>query len=116
MKKKNTFAQSTFDFSTAELRVSQKMFRFRGAAAVDPSAARAAGLINTDLGLHLRAVHSARRSQQTCFVCRWSLFAVWSRGLPTVGIAKQPKRTMLFWQNKCRAGSLIAIASVLDAT
>ncbi len=37
------------DYSTDELKVSQKMFRFRGAASVDVSAARSAGFINTDL-------------------------------------------------------------------
>ncbi len=40
------------DYSTDELKVSQKMFRFRGAASVDVSAARAAGFINTDLVKH----------------------------------------------------------------
>lgn len=37
------------DYSTNELKISQKMFRFRGAAAVDTSAARAAGFQNIDL-------------------------------------------------------------------
>jgi hypothetical protein len=37
------------DYSTEELKVSQKMFRFRGAASVDVSAARAAGFQNTEL-------------------------------------------------------------------
>lgn len=37
------------DYSTDKLKVSQKMFRFRGAAAVDVSAARAAGFQNVDL-------------------------------------------------------------------
>lgn len=37
------------DYSTDELKVSQKMFRFRGAASVDVSAARAAGFQNVDL-------------------------------------------------------------------
>jgi len=40
------------DYSTDELKVSQKMFRFRGAAAVDVSAARAAGFQNTSLIKH----------------------------------------------------------------
>jgi hypothetical protein len=37
------------DYSSEELRVSQKMFRFRAAAAIDQSAARAAGFQNTEL-------------------------------------------------------------------
>jgi hypothetical protein len=37
------------DYSTDELKVSQKMFRFRGAAAINVSAARAAGFQNVDL-------------------------------------------------------------------
>jgi hypothetical protein len=37
------------DYSTDEMKVSQKMFRLRGAAAIDPSAARAAGFQNTEL-------------------------------------------------------------------
>lgn len=37
------------DYSTTEMKVSQKMYRFRGAAAIDPTAARAAGFQNTDL-------------------------------------------------------------------
>jgi hypothetical protein len=37
------------DYSTEEMKVSQKMFRFRGAAGIDPSAARAAGFTNTEL-------------------------------------------------------------------
>lgn len=37
------------DYSTDELKVSQKMFRFRGAAAIDVSAAHAAGFQNIDL-------------------------------------------------------------------
>jgi len=37
------------DYSTNELKVSQKMFRFRAAAAIDQTAARAAGFQNTEL-------------------------------------------------------------------
>jgi FtsK/SpoIIIE family len=37
------------DYSSTELRVSQKMFRFRAAAAIDTTAARAAGFMNKDL-------------------------------------------------------------------
>lgn len=37
------------DYSTDEMKVSQKMFRLRGAAAIDPSAARAAGFQNGEL-------------------------------------------------------------------
>jgi hypothetical protein len=37
------------DYSTEELKVASKMFRFRSAAAVDVSAAKASGFINTDL-------------------------------------------------------------------
>jgi hypothetical protein len=37
------------DYSTEEMKVPQKMFRFRGAAGIDPSAARAAGFTNTEL-------------------------------------------------------------------
>jgi hypothetical protein len=40
------------DYSTDELKISQKMFRFRGAASVDVSAARAAGFQNTELIKH----------------------------------------------------------------
>lgn len=37
------------DYSTDELKVSQKQFRYRAAAAIDVPAARAAGFMNTDL-------------------------------------------------------------------
>ncbi len=37
------------DYSTEEMKINQKMFRFRGAAGVDTSAARAAGFQNTEL-------------------------------------------------------------------
>lgn len=37
------------DYSTDELRVAQKQFRFRAAAGVDTTAARAAGFMNTEL-------------------------------------------------------------------
>jgi hypothetical protein len=37
------------DYSTQEMKVSQKMYRLRGAAAIDPTAARAAGFQNTEL-------------------------------------------------------------------
>ena len=46
------FACMQTDYSSDELKVSQKMFRFRGAAAVDVTAARAAGFMNTDLIKH----------------------------------------------------------------
>lgn len=42
-------AAMQIDYSTDELKVASKMFRFRGAAAVDVTAARASGFINTDL-------------------------------------------------------------------
>lgn len=37
------------DYSSTEMRVSQRMFRFRAAASIDTSAARAAGFINNEL-------------------------------------------------------------------
>ncbi len=37
------------DYSTKEMQITQKMFRFRSAAAIDTTAARAAGFMNTDL-------------------------------------------------------------------
>lgn len=37
------------DYSTDEMKVTQKMFRFRSAAAIDTTTARAAGFMNTDL-------------------------------------------------------------------
>jgi hypothetical protein len=37
------------DYSNEQMKVTQKMFRFRGAAAVDTTAARAAGFMNVDL-------------------------------------------------------------------
>jgi len=37
------------DYSTDEMKIAQKMFRFRAAAAIDQTAARAAGFINTEL-------------------------------------------------------------------
>ncbi len=40
------------DYSTDQMKVNQKMFRFRGAAGVDPSAARAAGFTNNELIKH----------------------------------------------------------------
>lgn len=41
-------ACSQTDYSTEELKVAQKMFRFRAAAGIDPTAARAAGFVNKD--------------------------------------------------------------------
>jgi hypothetical protein len=37
------------DYSSQDMKVTQKMFRFRAAAAVDVTAARAAGFMNTEL-------------------------------------------------------------------
>jgi hypothetical protein len=42
-------AAMQLDYSTEAMKVNQKMFRFRGAAGVDPSAARAAGFTNNEL-------------------------------------------------------------------
>lgn len=42
-------AVSQTDYSTSELRVAQKQFRFRAAAGIDTTAARAAGFMNTEL-------------------------------------------------------------------
>jgi hypothetical protein len=40
------------DYSTEGLRIAQKQFRYRGAFAVDPTAARAAGFVNHELVKH----------------------------------------------------------------
>jgi hypothetical protein len=42
-------AVSQTDYSTQELRIAQKQFRFRAAAGIDTTAARAAGFMNTEL-------------------------------------------------------------------